>query len=41
MRAHYLGHVVFYVRDLERSLGWNSFMLVVLPLSWPFFSAER
>jgi catechol 2,3-dioxygenase len=22
MRAHYLGHVVFYVKDLERSLGF-------------------
>ena len=22
MKAHYLGHVVFYVRDLERSLGF-------------------
>ncbi|MGH7256173.1 MAG: VOC family protein [Nitrospirales bacterium] len=22
MRAHYLGHVVFYVQDLERSLGF-------------------
>lgn len=22
MKAHYLGHVVFYVRDLERSLAF-------------------
>ncbi|MDH5738898.1 MAG: VOC family protein [Nitrospira sp.] len=22
MRAHYLGHIVFYVKDLERSLGF-------------------
>ncbi|MDR4463604.1 MAG: VOC family protein, partial [Nitrospira sp.] len=22
MKAHYLGHVVFYVEDLERSLGF-------------------
>ncbi len=22
MKAHYLGHVVFYVKDLQRSLGF-------------------
>jgi len=22
MKAHHLGHVVFYVKDLERSLGF-------------------
>ena len=40
MKAHYLGHVVFYVKDLQRLFGWNSVTLVVLPLSWSFFSPE-
>ena len=30
MKAHYLGHVVFYVKDLERSLALLSKIISLL-----------
>lgn len=36
MKAHYLGHVVFYVKDLESSLGWNGFTIAVLSVVLAF-----
>lgn len=39
MKAHYLGHIVFYVRDLERSLAFYRDLLGFREIGRPFGGA--
>jgi len=39
MKAHYLGHVVFYVKDLERSMAFYRDLLGFREIGWAFGDA--
>ncbi len=41
MKAHYLGHVMFYVKDLERSLAFYRDLLGFQEVGRVFDGAQR